>query len=230
MQGYFLTINKQRMIIGLALVTFILLSMPQPAVAQTEASYGLNFYRLQCITETGKTRLGSDEPYVLILTADLSTGLIQQRLNQVFSDVDSGESRNHTIRLWPLTYDRTRLSNMIFLVAILENDRSNTNNIVEFSALTYVRKNLLTYVKLGHTRQKISELMRADMKEGIDAARKGDTLIAEPQEVRITGADLGQAKVGSSVNKTIEGRGGNPTTWHTSNSCAIEVPLPLASG
>jgi hypothetical protein len=61
--------------------------MSQPAFAQTEASYGLNFYRLQCITETGKTRLGSDEPYVLILTADLSTGEIKQRQTQVFKDV-----------------------------------------------------------------------------------------------------------------------------------------------
>jgi len=208
MPGYFRIIKKQRLFIVLALASFFLLSLPQPAAAQTEPSYALNFYRLECITETGKTRLGSDEPYVLILTADLSTGLIQQLLNQVFSDVDSGESRNHTIRLWPLIHDRTKLSNMIFLVAILENDRSNTNNIVEFSTLKYVRKNLLTYVKLGHTRQKISELMRADMKEAIDAVRKGDTFIAEPQEVRITGADLGQANSGTSIKKIIAGTGG----------------------
>jgi len=50
--------------------------------------------------------------------------------------------------------------------------------------------------------------MRKDMRDGIEAARKGDTLIADPQEVRITGADLGQVNGGSSVNKTIEGRGG----------------------
>ena len=208
MPGYFLTINKLRMIIVLALASFILLSLPRPAVAQTEASYGLNFYRLQCITETGKTRLGSDEPYVLILTADLSTGEIKQRQTQVFKDVDSGEIRNHTIRLWPLDYGRSKLSNMIFLVAILENDRASTDYDVSLSAVTYVRKNLLTYVKVGHSRQKISELMRADMKEGIDAARGGDTLIAEPQEVRISLADLAQASSGSSVNKVIAGRGG----------------------
>jgi hypothetical protein len=208
MPGYFLTINTQRMIIGLTVASFILLSLPRPAAAQTEPSYGLNFYRLQCITETGKTRLGSDEPYVLILTADLSTGEIKGRVTQVFSDVDSGESRNHTIRLWPLQHGRTKLSNMIFLVAILENDRDHTDYNVSLKAVTYVRKDLLTYVKVGHTRQKIGELMRADMKAGIEAARKGDTLIAEPQEVRISLADLQQASSGRSLNKTIEGRGG----------------------
>ena len=201
-------INKQRVISLLALASFILSLLPQSATSQTAASYGLNFYRLQCITETGKTRLGSDEPYMVILVADLSRGHAWIAPTKIFSDMDSGESRNQTVRLWPVNLSGVKLSDMVFLAAILENDRDVRDFNVAQSAGKFVNKNLDSYVKLKHTRQRIIQLMVADMRDGIEAARKGDTLIAAPQEVRITGADLGQAKVGSSVNKTIEGRGG----------------------
>jgi hypothetical protein len=192
----------------LALATFILSLLPQPATAQTVASYGLNFYRLQCITETGATRLGSDEPYMVILVTDLSRGHAWITPTKIFSDMDSGESRNQTVRLWPVNLAGLKLGNMVFLVAILENDRNLTDHNVKTSAAKSVNKNLDSYVKLGHTPQRIIQLILADMKDGIEAARKGDTLIATPQQVYITGADLAQVNSGRSVNKTIEGRGG----------------------
>lgn len=43
---------------------------------------------------------------------------------------------------------------MVFMAAILENDRDLTDTYVKDNALRHVRKNLSSYVKLGHTRRR----------------------------------------------------------------------------
>jgi len=66
------------------------------------------------------------------------------------------QSRNQTIRLWPPSIVVSKVRNMVFLAAVLENDSNVTETYVKSSAITYVRKNLSSYLKRGHTRRRSS--------------------------------------------------------------------------
>ncbi len=189
----------------LALMAVALSILLPPAESQNDSDLKFAFTRLQCIEETGLTRLGSDEPYVLILVADLRHRWSWTRTSTIFSDVDRGESRNETVPLWP--WGASRLSDLVYVAAILESDnRVNALNAA-YEVRMRVNKNLPLYLSANLPRQQVVQNIRDDMRRAIDAKRGGDSVIAQPQEILITGGDTAQARRAGYVLKTIEGRG-----------------------
>ncbi len=167
--------------------------------AHMTAAYQLDFTHLYCVSESGEW--GSDEPYVLFFVGDLTGGGSAVYRTSVFGDVDTGETRYETRRLWgPRQMPRNNPDNLIVLAQVMEHDDSNTTHI--FDALqTGLAWKLALYVAAGHNRNNIANFLMGDMHNIIEDNREiwigdelfgasRDDLVGWPAWLNITSYDL----------------------------------------
>lgn len=203
----------------LAVAGLLLSSLPQPAEAHANHAFNLSFWRLRCIEELDyDNTTDSDEPYVVMFVADISdrfslTGIA--RRTDVFQDVDTGEVKTQTVRLWGTNGAAAPMpnpDNVIVIVALMENDASDANTVRE-TVQAMLWGSLTAYVSAGWGRAAIAAQLIEDMKGAlaIGAAPGGinpDDRIGNPRELRITAQDRTTAHNGTTVVKTLTFRGG----------------------
>jgi len=203
----------------LTVVVILLLTTMPSAVAQIFLSpkFTIDFTRLTCVSGTSESF--SDEPYVLIAVGDLATGALFVKRTSVFGDVDQGESRDQTLRLWgpagvAATLPLNNPDKLVILVGPMEHDDCNAESLrakVEGS----LRSRFLTLRSQGITRSSLVTQLTTTMAiqqqcsgDGIFSSR--DMPIGRPKELRITAADVSAANSGATVVKTLshDDRGG----------------------
>jgi hypothetical protein len=213
----------------------LLLSVASPlAEAHSTHGYTLDFFRLHVVDESGE--VGSDEPYVLMAVVNLVTRELAVRRTSVFSDVDSGESRLETVRLWGPSGATAALpgnnpDNLIILVQPMEHDDCGVD-----SELARVQRGLRTrFNEIGVAPR---DYTVARLREHMDALTDPyclvffpwetiDDSVASPQELRITAADVSAAHGGTTVEKQLNHNDGG-TVYRTFFRLQA-APSPLAA-
>jgi hypothetical protein len=186
---------------------------PPAAEAHSGHGYTLELYRLHAFTTTGDP--GSDEPYVL-MAVNLITREVAERLTSVFGDVDDGESRNETKRVWgpldtvaPSPGDNP--DNLVVVVVPMEHDNCNESAVMarlrdglrvrmdELASIPAVLPRDFIVAQLleeAHGITRISCLLWEPWKTQDDE-------IAAPRELRITSVDVAEAHGGTPVEKVL---------------------------
>src|SRR5687768_3261602 len=87
------------------------------------------FMEMRCLEETSESS-ASDEPYALFFAADLHSLIPKGNLfrTQVFEDTDEGELKKQWVRIWGVNQTPQPITDpdkVIFLVALMENDKSD---------------------------------------------------------------------------------------------------------
>jgi hypothetical protein len=166
---------------SLAAITVLMLgTLSGPAVAQaTNTPLRVYFTSLYCMSQSNDNTWPNpdhDEPYVLILVADLrgSNAYAHVFASQTFSDVDKNDTRSDMLQIWALDGNGSPIDSnddYVMLAAVLESDNSrNKDAIVARMTVTYLPK-LVTYKAYGMSRSEIAGHLRADMQEAIDISR-----------------------------------------------------------
>jgi hypothetical protein len=204
-----------------AVAGLLLTMVPLVAEAHSLHGYTLDFFKLYAVKESGE--LGSDEPYIVMAVVDLATRELAVRRTSVFGDVDTGESRSQTVRLWgpagtaaPLPTNNP--DNLIVLVMAMEHDDCDVNSVA-FRIESEMRSRLSTLG--GAARAEIvAGLQDAMFNVGSIAClniwpwQTSDDWVGHPQEVRVTAADMAAAHSGTTVEKVLE-HDGNNTHYRT---------------
>jgi hypothetical protein len=205
---------------ALAVAGMLLTSAPQatPAEASPNANdhaYHVNFKRLESVRESSE--VGSDEPYVLFFVGNLSNpaGGSFVRSSNTFSDVDSGEDRFQTVRLWGRNGAGAVLpghnaDNLIILAQIVEHDNSSKQSIIN-KLQAELPTALALYKAAGLSRAQIVSALKGDMFDHIGQVAEStdgwtdnaDERVGYTQELRITSANLAAAHTGTTINKTL---------------------------
>src|SRR3954468_22737038 len=84
-----------------AVAALLLMMVPPRANAQLAlfpTVSTVDFLELHCYQTSGE--LASDEPYLFFVVGNLVTGQLAVGRTSVFGDVDGGENRFQTVRLW----------------------------------------------------------------------------------------------------------------------------------
>jgi hypothetical protein len=205
-----------RAAVTLAVAGLLLTMMSPAASAHSLHGYTLDFFKLHAVKESGE--LGSDEPYVVMAVVNLVTRELAVTRTSVFSDVDTGESRSQTVRLWgpagtaaPLPANNP--DNLIILVMAMEHDDCDVNSVA-FRIESEMRSRLGT----------LGGAARAEIVAGLQDAmflvgsvaclniwpwQTSDDWVGHPQEVRISAADVATAHSGTTVEKVLEHDGSN---------------------
>jgi hypothetical protein len=189
-----------------------------PTSAHGNTRFTLDFRQLRCREETDWDQgTASDEPYVLFFVTNTATGQADVLRTEVFSGVDTGETRTRLgqPRLWGLNNNAAsplpNASNIIVLAAVMENDASEAGEIVT-GIRPILGANLLMYVRNGFTRATIVSNLRSDMDNAIDmmAVASGvsnpDDRIGRTQELLLTHTNLNDAAAGRAVDLSIQFR------------------------
>ena len=192
-----------------------LLTMAPPA-AEAHAGHGftLELYRLHAFTTTGDP--GSDEPYVLMAAVNLLTREVFVRRTSVFGDVDDGESRYETKRVWgPLDtvapFPGDNPDNLVVVVVPMEHDDCNASAVMaRLRDGLRVRMDELASIPAVLPRDFIVEQL-LDKAHGItriaclfwEPWKTTDDEIAAPRELRITSVDVAEAHSGTPVEKVL---------------------------
>jgi hypothetical protein len=179
--------------------------------------FRIAFMEMRCLEETSEIS-ASDEPYALFFTADLHGSAPKAAMfrTKVFEDTDQDELKKQWVRIWGVNEQARPITDpnkVIILVALMENDESSPDDIVT-ATRPLMAGNLLTLASSGTSRSKmVSELIKS-FKSGINLGSlpgipNEDDRIGEPQELRITSADLAAAKKSTiRRNLTFSGDGG----------------------
>jgi hypothetical protein len=165
---------------SLAAITLLMLgTLSGPAVAQaTNTPLRAFFTKLTCNQQSDDNTWPNpdhDEPYLVIFAADLRGSTAHGRvfISQVFSDVDTGETRTDSLQFWSLDGNAEPIGSdddYVVLAALLESDNNlNPGNI--YNKLQRLRVNLATYKTSGLSRAAIASNLAVDMDLAIDAAR-----------------------------------------------------------
>ena len=113
----------------------LLLTMAFSAHAQLvpiASKFTIDFNGLICDSTTQE--LSSDEPYVFLVVGNLVTGQLVVSRTGVFGDVDTGESRAQTVRIWGPTgvasaFPNGNPENLVILVAPMEHDDCDVQSL-----------------------------------------------------------------------------------------------------
>jgi len=199
--------------------TFTVYAPPSPQTPPT--TYTLSFLGLDCLREGGgfvEGLLASDEPYVVIYAVDLkraSSGLVSR--SNVFSDVDTGESRRQTLPVFGGVIENP--DDLVVLVQVMENDESNVSRITEGLASS-LNSRATSLVARGSGRAAIVDILRSEMARVIaeNAARatlNDDDFIGSAQDMRITAAHLASAASGTTVIRKLDVFDGSDGDYRT---------------
>ena len=197
-----------RAVLVLAVAGLLLLPLaPRAAGALT---YTLDFYRLSVTDESGE--IGSDEPYVLFFVGNLTTGEAVVKRTSIFGSMDSGESREETVRLWgpndtEAAFPGDTPDNLVILVQAMEHDNCDVEE-VRADMESWMRYQLGQYLKQGLGRDRIASELHTDMAIMAQcSARKPpyneDDSVGYIQELRITAEDIAAADSGTPVDKEL---------------------------
>jgi hypothetical protein len=221
-----LPIHVLRVASVLALCSVLLTMAPPAAQAHSGHGFTLELHRLHAFTTTGDP--GSDEPYVLMAAVNLLTREVFVRRTSVFGDVDDGESRYETKRVWgPLDtvapFPGDNPDNLVVVVVPMEHD--NCNESVVMSRLRdglRVRMDELASIPAVLPRDYIvAQLL--DKADGItriacivwEPWKTTDDRIAPPRELRITSVDVAEAHSGTPVEKVLLHSGAGVAVYKT---------------
>jgi hypothetical protein len=113
----------------------LLLTMAFSAHAQLlsiSSKFTIDFTGLICDLTTKE--VSSDEPYVFLVVGNLVTGQLVVSRTGVFGDVDTGESRAQTVRIWGPTgvasaFPNGNPENLVILVAPMEHDDCDVQSL-----------------------------------------------------------------------------------------------------
>jgi hypothetical protein len=197
-------------------VAGMLLTMAPPPAAEAHSGHGytLELYRLHAFTTTGDP--GSDEPYVLMAAVNLITREVFVRRTSVFGDVDDGESRYETKRVWgPLDtvapFPGDNPDNLVVVVVPMEHDSCNESAVMaRLRDGLRVQMDELASIPAVLPRDFIvAQLL--DKAHGItriaclvwEPWKTTDDEIAAPRELRITSVDVAEAHSGTPVEKVL---------------------------
>jgi hypothetical protein len=105
-----------------------LLSIP----TTTSSKFTIDFTGLICDSTTKEVT--SDEPYVFLVVGNLVTGQLVVSRTGEFGDVDTGESRAQTVRIWGPTgvasaFPNGNPENLVILVAPMEHDDCDVQSL-----------------------------------------------------------------------------------------------------
>jgi hypothetical protein len=164
-----------------SLAALMLGTLPGTAMAQSDTKPLRAFFtRLECLDESNDNTWPNpdhDEPYALILVADLRGSNASARVfaSQTFSDVDTGETRDDRLQFWDLNGNGAPISSdndYIMLAALMESDNSARTKtaIVERLTTTFLPK-LATYKAKGMSRSAIADALKRDFSYGINISR-----------------------------------------------------------
>ena len=177
----------------------------------------LDFRQLRCDEETDWDQgTDSDEPYVLFLVANLRTGYFLVERTDVFSDVDTGETRTRlgNPRLWGPNDNAAAITNatdMIILATVMENDAAEAGEVVSFIQ-PILAANMLIYANNGSSHTTIVSNLRRDMDNAIDLAAiasgptNPDDRLGSTLELVLTHANLDGAAAGGTVDLSLRFR------------------------
>lgn len=179
----------------------------------------MDLWKLQCLDEQddGTFDLHS-EPYLVVFAAD--TSLWYSRAfavrSQIFGDVDTGETHYPTsgMQIWDFNNNATPITDpnkLIFLAALLECDGPSSGyqganaDAVQRKVQSELIGKLYTYRSAGLSRDAIVNNLKNDMNVAINAARGSDDRIGTVQELRLSLAEVEQARLGyqTQVTKTV---------------------------
>jgi hypothetical protein len=206
---------------ALVIAAALLVSVSRPAAA---SHVELCYFGLQCVRKTHDGpiwALSRDEPYVVNYIAALNgrNYVGWQRVLGPYTGVDSGES---VFGEWCFTGRYDDPQHVIWLVAVMERDRSNFDSLLRRVSerlfvvaldLRAASANRATWVA-----RLIDEMDRALREEAVATAGGGDPddLIARPQEVPLSSLDFAFAGGGASLVKRVQhvGSDGHYVTLH----------------
>jgi hypothetical protein len=213
-----------------AIAAALCLSLHRPAAAQSgdrvppgffpiETPLYLDFRALEVVHET-RTRVGHDEPYVVMVGIDLRGPEPQVivRRTRIYGQMDDGSIRFETVRLWGAA-PIANPDDVIFLVQAMEHDRrTSVDRLLGPDGANLVRSLRFSLGRLlaeGASPDAIVERMR-DGLHGFFWTRAffevtgrdvWDDRIGPAQEVDLTAEDLARARSGTNVVKRIDHRG-----------------------
>jgi hypothetical protein len=189
-----------------------------PAAAQTTATKPLRVYftQLLCEDESNDNTWPNpdhDEPYVLVFSADFGGATPRGRMfiSPVFSDVDTGETRDARVSVWGLDGNGAPLKNEVFLVQLMESDDNlNPGNLHRKLTEQLIPK-MLSYKQAGISKDTIGALLHGDMQNIIRIHRgdygDADDMVGSPFRVYYGDRNIEDAEKGIPVDRlqTIKG-------------------------
>jgi hypothetical protein len=201
----------------LAVASLLLAIASAPAEAHSTHGYTLDFFRLYAVSESGE--VGSDEPYVLMAVVNLATRDIVVRRTSIFGDVDTGESRSESVRLWgpsgtAVPFPGNNPDNVIVLVMAMEHDDCNVDGVV-MSMVDFRLRSRLSELEAATRDEIVSGLQDAMAIAGDTPCvlawywQTEDDRVGLPKELRITAADMAAAHGGATVEKVLQHDGGD---------------------
>jgi hypothetical protein len=203
-----------------ALAALLLTMVSSTAQAHSLHGYTLDFFKLYAVEESGE--LGSDEPYVVMAVVNLATRELVLRRTSVFGDVDTGESRSQTVRLWGPTgtavpFPGGNPDNLLILVMAMEHDDCQVDWVV--SLMDSKMRSRLSQLAAATRDQTVLELQDAMFQAAsfgcvVTLWQSADDWVGLPKELRVTAADVSAAHSGTTVNKVLE-HAGNDTYYRT---------------
>jgi hypothetical protein len=217
----------------LALAGALSVSLQSPAHAQrvidhrkgTAAKAGatstplqLDFKRLRCFGETGD-RVGfggfgvSDEIYAVFYTADIAGTSATGRaaVTSVFGDVDKGEIKAQTVKLWHPRSGTRAIANrddILLLAAVMESD-DNRSTTLRREVERELNTNLRVYKGSGLRRAEMVRALSDDMNDEINANKGGDDRVGATLEVRPSNGNLVDARNGTRARLARDFRSGD---------------------
>jgi hypothetical protein len=194
----------------------LLLTMAPSAVALQLLlpRFTVDFTRLICVKETDDCLAcfnSQDEPYVFFVVGNLVTGELVVKRTSVFSDVDTGESRDQTVRLWgptgvATTFPNNNPDNLVILVLPMEHDDCDVNKLQAKLQSSLSSRFLTLRAQLGGiTRSQLVTSLITTMAiqqqcSSTTTFGTRDLPLGNPLELRITASDV---LSGTAVLKTL---------------------------
>jgi hypothetical protein len=165
----------------------------------SSARFTIDFTGLTCVSTTRE--ISSDEPYVFLVVGNLVTGELVVKRTIVFGDVDTGESRAQTVRLWgpsgvASAFPGGNPDNLVILVSPGEHDDCDVERIHSRLQSSLQSRFLTLRAQLGGITRDTLVTQLATTMAIQQQCTVGclfcdpDLAIARPQELRITARDL----------------------------------------
>jgi hypothetical protein len=219
---------------GAAVAQRIIRPLPGPNAPVLERAPDPNkplrayFTHLKCLKQSNDNQWpwpDHDEPYVLILAADLrgATARSTVFVTREFSDVDAGETINSPLKFWwidqeadsPRGQPIPTINDYIFLAAVNESDFSYMSRSIRDELARVLAPKVVAYKQAGMSRTTMVNNLRVDMNLAIRAAiddyisptgdeEDEDDRVGEVQEVMFGTDALKAAQTGASVRRRLD--------------------------
>jgi hypothetical protein len=175
----------------------------------------VDFVELHCFQTSGEGT--SDEPYLFFVVGNLVTGQLMVGRTSVFGDVDAGENRFQTVRLWgpngvAASFPNGNPDNLVILVGAMEHDNSDVANLLTKlqgfmpSRFATLRSQLLagSITRASLVTQLTTTFVIQEQSGGTGIFPNADDITCRPAELRITSTDIAAGDIVKALD--LDGR------------------------